>query len=463
MYGRSNLILNVDSYKASQYLQFPPGTQYVSSYIEARSGSYPTIVYFGLQMFLKEYLCKPVSHDDIERAADLFADHGMHFNPHGWRRIVEQHGGLVPVRIDALPEGSVLPPGNVLLQIVNTDPQCAWLPSYLETALLRAVWYPTTVATHSRYCRNLIQRYLQETGEDEDSLEFKLHDFGARGVSSFESSALGGLAHLLSFKSTDTVSGLVAGQQYYGADMPGFSVPAADHASVTAWGREFELQAYQNMLDQFSGKGKALAVVSDSYDLWNAVEHLWGEALFDQVRDQQGVVMVRPDSGDPVDVVCKTIHKLMVRFGSRENSKGFLVLPDCIRVIQGDGISASTIQSILERMKWERLSADNVAFGMGGDLLQRVNRDTLDFTMKVSAVNIHGEWRDVCKDPLTGRQKRSKKGRLALVHDADGYQTIRLEELGERNNQLQTVFENGRLCREEQWAELRQRSIRSMA
>ncbi|MEN0045259.1 MAG: nicotinate phosphoribosyltransferase, partial [Pseudomonadota bacterium] len=320
-----------------------------------------------------------------------------------------------------------------------------------------AVWYPTTIASRSYECREIIRAALEDTADSADGLEFKLHDFGARGVSSRESAEAGGAAHLLSFMGTDTINGITALRRDYGADMPGFSIPAAEHSTITCWGRDREGEAYANMLDQFAGPQKTVAVVSDSYDLFDAIERLWGGELRERVKNSGGTVVVRPDSGNPADIVCESIRRLMDRFGYRENSKGYLVLPDYIRVIQGDGISPAEIQRILAVMKIHRLSAENVAFGMGGELLQNVNRDTMQFAMKASAIRIDGAWSDVYKDPVTDRGKRSKRGRLALVRTDDGFKTIRAEALGEQVNLLEPVYRDGALLVERGFDEIRDR------
>ncbi|QKX18580.1 nicotinate phosphoribosyltransferase [Microbulbifer sp. YPW1] len=451
-----NPILNVDSYKTSHYLQYPEGTQYVSSYIESRGGQYKEAVFFGLQAFIKQYLTTPISAVDIDEAEELCLAHGVPFNREGWEHILTQHKGFLPIEIQAVPEGTIVPVQNVLAQVINTDPACYWLTSYVETALLRAVWYPTTVATQSREAKKIIQRYLEETADNLDGLPFKLHDFGARGASSEETAAIGGLAHLVNFQGTDTIAALLAGRRYYNAPMAGFSIPAAEHSTMTSWGREHETEAYANMLTQFSGDGRLVAVVSDSYDLWNAIENIWGGELKERVENNGGTLVIRPDSGDPVDVVTQTIERLMRIFGARINDKGYRVLPDFVRVIQGDGVSLHTIEGILAAMKARKQSADNIAFGMGAELLQKVNRDTMKFAMKASAVRVNGLWRDVYKDPITDTGKRSKKGRLALVHRGNGtIHTIREQELGNRTNLMRPIFRNGKVLAEQDLDEIR--------
>ena len=452
----TNLILNTDSYKASHYLQYPPQTSHVSCYIESRGGDYDQLVFFGLQAFLKEYLTKPVTQEDIDQAEEIITAHSLPFNRQGWEYILQQHNGYLPLAIEAIPEGTVIPTKNVLLQIVNTDPECFWLPSYIETALLRGIWYPTTVATVSWQVKQIIAKALEKTADNLDSLPFKLHDFGARGASSYETSALGSTAHLINFLGTDTLAGIVAARKYYQEPLAGFSIPAAEHSTIISWGAEREVDAYKNMLQQFAGSGKLVAVVSDSYNLWHAITEIWGNQLKEQVINNGGTIVIRPDSGNPVDIVCQTIEMLMQKFGYLVNSKGYRQLPDYLRVIQGDGISLHSIKLILKAMETKRLSAENIAFGMGGGLLQKVNRDSLQFAMKASAVKINNVWHDIFKAPITDSGKTSKKGRLALIkNQKNNYQTLRIEELESYSNQLRPVFNNGELLIDDSFETIR--------
>jgi len=455
----TNLILNTDSYKASHFLQYPAETEVVSSYIESRGGQFPQTLFFGLQAFIKEYLLKPITRADIDEAEALFAAHGVPFFRQGWEQIVQQHVGFLPIEIAALPEGTLVPTGNALMQIRNTDPQAFWLTSYLETALLRAVWYPTTVATLSWQVKQSIRQSLDVTCDNPTAeLPFKLHDFGARGVSSHESAALGGMAHLVNFMGGDTVVALLAARKYYGADMAGFSIPAAEHSTITAWGREGEADAYANMLQQFGQAGKLLAVVSDSYDIYQAVSEIWGKQLRTQVESSGATVVIRPDSGVPEEIVPEVLERLYAEFGGRVNSKGYKVLSDCVRVIQGDGVDVDSIGVILQRIQQAGFSTENVAFGMGGGLLQKVNRDTLRFAMKASAMQINGAWRDVYKQPVTDSGKHSKRGRLAVIRDAGVIKTIREDALSWESNLLRPVFRNGELLVDDGFDSIRARS-----
>ena len=414
-----NICLNTDSYKVSMWKQYPPGTENVYSYIESRGGRYSSTVVFGLQAFIKEYLTYQVTAEQVSFADEMWTAHGEPFNREGWDYIVNHHNGRLPVRIRAVPEGTLVPVHNVLATIENLGgPKTAWLPTWLETAMLRAAWYGTTVATQSYYIKQTILDYLEKTG-DISGIDFKLHDFGARGVSSMESAAIGGAAHLANFKGSDNMSGILFASNYYDMPMAGFSIPAAEHSTITAWGRAFEVDAYRNMIRQFGKPGTMFAVVSDSYDIFNACEHIWGDELKQEIINSGSTLIIRPDSGDPETVVIKCLQILGKKFGYTINSKGFKVL-NTVRMIQGDGVNERSIRAILGHMMAIGWSADNIAFGMGGALLQQLDRDTQKFAMKCSAIQINSEWQDVMKDPITDSGKRSKAGRVTLYKDDSG-------------------------------------------
>jgi len=343
---KNNLILMTDSYKASHWKQYPAGANGYFGYIEARGTNtgYEATVFFGLQMFIKKYLLTPFTQANIDEADDFFAAHGEPFNKAGWEYILSVYDGYIPVTIKAAPEGTVVPLKNALVTVECTDEKCFWVGSYIETMLLRAVWYPTTVATNSYECKKVIYDYLTKTSDDPDgAISFKLHDFGGRGVSSSESAEIGGAAHLVNFMGSDTVEGVRAMNTYYnGGKMSAFSIPAAEHSTITSWGRDKEVDAYRNMLKQYAKPGALLACVSDSYDIYNAVDNIWGKQLKDEVIASGAILVVRPDSGDPVTVVLKCVELLGSNFGFTTNKKGYKVL-NYVRVIQGDGINRNTI------------------------------------------------------------------------------------------------------------------------
>ncbi len=462
-----NLILNTDSYKHSHFLQYPPNTEYISSYIEARENSdFDYSMFFGLQAFLKETLSKPITQVDIAEAEMIVTAHGLPFNRRGWQMILDKHAGFLPIEIQALPEGSVVRAGTPMVQVVNTDPEFAWVTSFIETALLRAVWYPSTVATISWLAKQAVLANLVETCDDgiiPSVLPFRLHDFGARGVSSEESAALGGLAHLVNFQGSDTMGALLAARNYYGESMASFSLSASEHSTMTSWGPANEVNAYRNMLTQFAKPGSLLAVVSDSYDLDFAVNKIWGGALKDEVIKSGATVVIRPDSGDPVATPIKVIEDLAAAYGTTTNTKGYKVLNPAVRVIQGDGMELHTIKSLLHTLQAKGFSGENIAFGMGGGLLQKLNRDTLRFAMKANAIKANGAttWTDVSKKPSTDPTKNSKAGRLAVV-DVLGRATTVAEASVKDGDKtlLNTVWSNGNFVgRETTLSEVRMRSL----
>lgn len=458
-----NMILNTDSYKYSHFAQYPPETAAISAYIESRPGGrHDHVLFFGLQMFLKEYLTRRITMEDVDEADELVTAHGLPFNRDGWELLVSRHGGSFPILIEALPEGSIAPAGTPLVQIRNTDPDFFWLPTFIETALLRAVWYPSTVATVSHNVRRIIGAALERSCDDDgDVLHFRLHDFGARGATSLEQAGIGGVAHLVSFMGTDTVSGLVYARRYYGEPMAGFSIPAAEHSTMTAWGEEREAEAYGNMIESFGGEGKIVAVVSDSYDLYRAVSEIWGKELRSKVEQMGGTLVVRPDSGDPQVVPVDTVDMLGSIFGHSVNNKGYKVLNPAVRVIQGDGVTPETIRIILDRLMERGWSAENIAFGMGAGLLQKVNRDTLRFAMKANArQDISGKWTGIHKDPKTDPGKASKPFRQAVIREDGEYAAVPLKDLGDRENLMQPVWEDGQLLKDWTFAEIREKAAK---
>ncbi len=458
---RPNLVLDTDSYKASHWLQYPPETTGMYSYLESRGGTYGQVVFFGLQYLLDEYLAGAVVRpEDVVEAEAFFKSHGEPFNRAGWMRIAEALEGRLPLRIRAVPEGTVVPVRNVLMSVESTDPETFWVVSWLEAMLVR-LWYPITVATLSRHVKKIVLEALLESADEPlAELPFKLHDFGSRGVSSRESAGIGGMAHLVNFQGSDTVEGVRFANRYYGAEMAAFSIPAAEHSTITAWGRAGELAAYRNMVRQFCRPGSTVACVSDSYDVFNAVERFWTEDLADDIESSGATLVIRPDSGDPVQVVLACLEILERKVGMARNRRGYKVLPRHFRLIQGDGVNPDAIGAILREMLLRRYSASNIAFGMGGGLLQQVNRDTQRFAFKCSEVTVGGKAVQVFKDPVTDGGKRSKAGRLSLLEEGGRFATVEGELPG---SLLQPVFENGRVLRRTTLAEVRERAARGLA
>jgi nicotinamide phosphoribosyltransferase len=454
-----NIILDTDSYKSSHFLQYPPQMTRMMSYLESRGGLYPATRFFGLQYVLKKYLSTRVTLEMVDEANAVLSAHGEPFPLEAWRTIATELGGKLPLEVRAVPEGTLVPNHNVLMTVTNTDERFPWLVSWFETMLMR-VWYPTTVATQSYYIREVIKKALEESADDPKAeIAFKLHDFGSRGVSSRESAGIGGLAHLLNFMGTDTVEALRVARNYYGTDIAGFSIPAAEHSTVTTWGKENELEAYRHVVHQLAKPGALFAVVSDSYDLKHAINAFWGTELRQQIISSGATLVVRPDSGDPPAVVRMTVNALAAKFGTTTNSKGYKVL-NHVRVIQGDGINEESIKEIIAGIINDGFSASNVAFGMGGALLQQVNRDTQRFAYKASAAIVDGQYRPVYKDPITDARKRSKDGVLDLVLEGGRFATKQYTDFASSypGSVMRVVYRNGDVLLEDTLEAIRARA-----
>lgn len=458
---QNNPILMSDSYKYGHNLMLRKGTETVYSYGEARGSVDPSItktVFFGLQVYMMENLSKPVTMEDVEEAKEIIEAHGLPFNYDDWVYIVEEYGGFLPIEIEAVKEGTLVGLSNVLYQIHNTDPRLPWLPAFVETSLLRAIWYPTTVATNSYMIKQDMIAYAKKSGSDIEGINFKLHDFGARGVSSSESAMIGGMGHLINFMGTDTVEAIVGARRYYDEPIAGFSIPASEHSIMTLEGQENESVIIGDILDRFAKPDKMVAIVADSYNIDNAVKNIFGGEYRDQIQQSGATVIVRPDSGDPTQVPIEVIQGLMSRFGYTTNKKGYDTLPPYIRVIQGDGIVRSSIQEILSNMDKNCLTLDNLAFGMGGGLLQQVNRDTFKFAQKTSYAVIDGVGRNVYKDPVGDSGKVSKKGIQGLYKVNSEFVTLDRNTVwdGTGQNYLEPVFRNGEILRKQTFAEIRE-------
>lgn len=467
---------DTDSYKFTHPAQYVAGADRLMSYIESRGGDYDETVFFGLQLILKEYFSKPITHEMVDNVINFQTAHLFGVKVEelevALRAVVDDYDGYMPLRIKAVQEGKVIPTSNILVSVETTvaDERIIALTTYLETMLMR-LWHPTTVATTSYHIKKIIYDGLLKTADDADAeIPFKLHDFGSRGVSSFESAAFGGAAHLVNFMGSDTTAGIMAANVGYNEEMSGFSIPATEHSTTTSHGRHGEEDLVERMFDKFAGEGAIFATVADSYDIKHFVDNI-APKFKDRLRASGATWVIRPDSGDPVKTPVELVKRLAAKFGFTYNGKGYKVL-DGVRVIQGDGIDINDVRKIVDRLIEEGFSISNIAFGMGGGLLQKCNRDTLKFAMKACAVHVDGVWKDVYKDPtiydavtwepLRSSFKKSKAGRMELMYNAelDEYKTVRVEEVDDYEAhgykpQLELVYDNGKLVRNMTFADVR--------
>lgn len=462
----TNIILETDSYKLSHYKQYPRNTENVYSYLESRDGAqFKETVFFGLQYILQNYLEGPVVTDkQIKAAKRLATTHFGNadlFNEKGWRHILEKHNGRLPLRIKAVPEGTPIPVSNVLMTVENTCPECYWLTNAVES-LLTHVWYPSTVATLSREIKKMLDLHLMTSSDNPEAIDFMLQDFGYRGATSSEAAAIGGAGHLVNFKGTDTLPAMLLAMEHYDADLNnlGFSVPATEHSVMTAKGIGGEWEVVDQLLeDHPSG---ILSVVADSYDIYRFVDTICTRYK-EQIMERDGTFVVRPDSitqahKTPAEITLWIVNRLWRDFPGEKNSKGYRVLDPHVRVLYGDGIDKKDMNAICMALINKGFSVENMVFGMGGGLLQKVNRDTQRFAFKSSAQKRGGAWYDVYKNPLD-RSKASKRGRLKLFKRLNGeYETVREEVLPDDHvaeELLRKVFQDGVITKHYTFDEVR--------
>ncbi len=479
----NNLAMMGDAYKYSHHAFYEDGTTKIHSYLESRGGKFESTVFYGLQIFLKEFLQGvAITQEELDEAYDyLGTKHGVFgredvFDKSKFQYLIDVHGGKLPVRIKAVPEGTVVNVKNVLMTIENTDENCAWLTNFLETLLLQ-VWYPITVATLSREVRKVVkERFVTCTSYDEGTIDFLvdfvLNDFGFRGVSSVQSARNGGSAHLVNFRGSDTTIASKGIREFYNTDtIYGLSVPATEHSIMTIKGKKGEVDMMRRVLEKYPTG--IVACVSDSFDQLNACANYWGGELKDLVLSRPAEpgnqLVIRPDSGHVIQTLKATFAILFDKFGYTTNEKGYKVLPPQVRVIQGDGVNINSIIEIYDMFEAEKISPENLALGMGGKLLQAdINRDTQNFATKASFAIVNGEERDVVKSPTELDEngnfkksfKKSKQGRMKLVKTQDNYKTVTSTEAGyeEAEDCLQLVFEDGVLYNETTFEDVRDRA-----
>ncbi len=506
--NRENFILMTDSYKLTHHLLLPKGITKMYSYLESRGGEMEYTVFLGLQYYLIRYLeGVRITRENIEEAHKFNIAHfGFDcFDLKLWERILNVHDGKLPLQIKAIPEGTVTKTKNVLLTIESTDPECICLVQPVETLLMK-LWYPITVATYDRHIKEIITEYWNKTSDSPEWLiDFMLHDFGYRGVSSEETAAIGGGAHLVNHKGTDTIAGIRMLQNFYsdsGEEMFGYSVIASEHSVTCAYGdASCEFQAYSEIIDRVKREIPdigILSLVSDTYNIYRVCNDIlpslkhkiegWKNSKGEQVK-----IVIRPDSGDPesvlfgqrgltakdtklieavasyynndkafaISLIKKGVFNILEEhFGSTINSKTYKKLNPCIGVLQGDGISLNSIKKLLERMKEEKFDTSGLVFGSGGKLLQAHDRDEQKFAIKATYIEINEKPRNIMKNPATDPGKVSKCGLLKLVIENGEYKTIQSSELDFKNlhDELRTVFENGEVLIKEDFSVIRERA-----
>lgn len=474
-------LLQTDAYKIDHRRQYPEGTEYVYSNFTNRGSRIPGIdhvVHFGLQAFLQSYCMEafePFFKADIDKVADLYTSAITSIigeNEVGVDHIKALHAkGYLPLRFSAVPEGTLVPLRVPSFTIENTDPEFFWLTNFIETVVSAYVWHPSTVATIAHQYRVLLERKARETGTPIEAVDFQLHDFSYRGQVGSEAAAMSGLGHLLSFKGSDTLLALDYARRFYRGDngLVLASVPATEHSVMCAGGMDDELGTYDRLLDIYPTG--IVSIVSDTWDLWNVVTDILPQ-LKDKIMARDGKVVIRPDSGDPADILCGTaspwdtdrlsqwsnrkpagkglIELLWEQFGGTINEEGYKVLDSHIGAIYGDSITLERANDITERLALKGFASGNVVFGVGSYSYQYVTRDTFGSAMKATWVQINGVGKAIQKSPITDSGlKKSATGRLAVHADENGelYLSENVGPEEEKLSLLQPIWENGRFVK----------------
>lgn len=488
-------VLNyIDGYKLDHRRQYPDGTEYVYSNWTARGSRIEGInevVFFGLQYFLEKYLVEEF-HEffaaDIEEVVERYNRRVNGYlgpNQIGDQHIRDLHAvGYLPLRFKALPEGTPVPLRVPMLTVENTDPRFGWLVNYLETLMSCVLWMPMTTATIAKRFRGLLDDYAAKTGSPVEFVDWQGHDFSFRGMAGLEAAVLSGMGHLTQFTGTDTIPAIDAVEEFY---LPndinhfiGGSVAATEHSVMCAGGEDDEQATYQRLLDLYPFG--ILSVVSDTWDLWKVVTETVPN-LKEQIMARDGKLVIRPDSGDPADIICGTnreysndlndspealgvVELLWSTFGGTITETGHKLLDSHIGVIYGDSINYERAQDILSRLEAKGFASANIVFGCGSYGYQYQTRDTFMFAMKATNVVINGVEKPIFKAPKTdGGVKKSLKGRIAVIETTDGT-LISLDDsqpLGVRDiaiaeglDKLQTVWEDGKFVRTQGFDEIRE-------
>lgn len=469
-----------DFYKTDHRRQYPAGVEQVYSNFTPRISRLPGIdkvVVFGVQSFVKEFLIERFNRDffgQVRSAALIQYQHRMDAalgkDAFPLEHLEMLHDiGYLPLRIKALPEGTLCPLRTPVLTITNTDKRFFWLPNFLETLISCELWHPMTSATIAYAYRKILDAYARETSDIPDFVEWQGHDFSMRGATSVQSAMKSGAGHLLSFKGTDTIPAIDYLERYYASDasreLIGGSVPATEHAVMCLGGRETEQQTFRRLIMDVYPKG-IVSIVSDTWDFWKVLTQTL-PAMKAEIMSRDGKVVIRPDSGDPVKILCGdpagntiaakgAVQVLWELFGGTTNSKGFKQLDPHIGLIYGDSITIDRARAICEQLAKKGFASTNVVFGIGSYTYQYVTRDTFGFAMKATYGVINGKPAELYKAPATDDgTKNSARGLLRVNEDLTLSECV--SEAEEDGGMLRTVFEDGRLTREQSLSEIRSR------
>lgn len=488
-----------DFYKVNHKFQYPEGTELVFSNFTPRSGKHfgrdvDGVVFLGLQKFILEHLLLDWQNNffDVafEEAVGYYQSRietSLGPGAIDFSHVEALHElGYLPLRIRALPEGTVVPFKVPMFTVENTKPEFFWLTNYIETVMSSEIWKPSTVATIAREYRKILERYAEETGAPKEMIPFSVHDFSMRGMSGRADAANSGVGHLLSFVGSDNIPAIDTCENFYFAEpqneLIGTSIPASEHSVMCAGGKEDEYETYKRFITQLYPNG-LVGIVSDTWDLWKVLTEI-APSLKDEIMARDGKVVFRPDSGCPVKIltgyqehevlqgpantyftldrdgiVDKEISEneykgavqiLWEQFGGTTNEKGYKELDSHVGLIYGDSITMERCEEICQRLKDKGFSSGNVVFGVGSYTYQMITRDTFGMAMKATYCEINGVGKDIFKDPVTDDGlKKSAVGLLGVFERQDGslwlIDKLTWDDVNSEDNLLKVVFEDGKI------------------
>jgi len=480
-----NAIHLTDGYKVDHRNQYPQRTTLVYSNWTPRKSrieGIDKVVFFGLQYFIKKYLQEEFKQGFFALPKEVvIAKYRRRINSYlGEEAITYEHVealhdlGYLPIEIKALPEGTLVPMRTAMFTMKNTLPDFFWITNFLETLFSCILWMPCTSATLALEYRKILDNYAETTGGDTNFIPFQAHDFSFRGMAGMEAAMMSGAGHLLSFAGTDSIPAIDFLEEYYGADsdkeLIGASVPATEHSVMCMGTQADEIQTFRRLIEEIYPNG-VVSIVSDTWDFWQVITEFLPD-LKPEILNRNGKVVIRPDSGDPVKIICGdpdaafdspefkgAIECLWETFGGTISEKGYKILDEHIGLIYGDSITLERCERICQRLENKGFASTNVVFGIGSYTYQYVTRDTFGFAMKATYGEVNGEGRAIFKNPKTDDgTKKSAKG-LLRIDRIDGELVMQDEvtpEL-EKEGLLETVFLNGALVKEVRLEEIRER------
>lgn len=478
-----NPLLYTDGYKVDHRRQYPNQTTLVYSNWtprKSRIDEIDEVVFFGLQYFIKKHILEDFdknffskSKEEVCKKYSRRINNYLGENSVGIKHIENLHDlGYVPMVIKALPEGVSVPIRVPMCTMYNTLPEFFWLTNYFETLLSTTVWMPCNSATIAKQYRLILDKFAHETSSIPEFVDWQGHDFSMRGMAGLEAATISSAAHLLSFTGTDTIPAIDFLEDYYNAnsdnELIGGSVAATEHSVMCMGTNSGEEETFKRLITEIYPKG-IVSIVSDTWDLWKVLtEYL--PNLKDEVLAREGKVVIRPDSGDPVDIICGNengttieekkgvIELLWGTFGGNTNQKGYKELDSHIGAIYGDSITLERARQICERLKTKGFASTNVVLGIGSFTYQYNTRDTFGFAMKATYGEVEGNGRKIYKDPITDDgTKKSAKGLLKIELENNVYKLYdQVSWKEEQRGELKEVFRDGELLIDFKLSEIRE-------